>query len=153
MTPNKYCRNLLWGFTLLVLIASAECSWAGRERYEVFLGGHRLEVELAVTRQERMQGLSGRTYLGENKGMLFLYQKRTPLRFWMAGMKIALDLLWLDGPKVVGIEPNLQPPSPGQPPRMVLSPGPVDRVLEVRAGWTRKHGIKPGALLKGLPMF
>ncbi len=144
-------------FSILVLISLAPL-WpalaaAGRDRYEIFLDGHRLEVELAVTREERMQGLAGRTYLGENKGMLFLYQKKRPLRFWMAGMKIGLDILWLSGSRVVGVEHDVQPPAPGQRPRMVFSPGPVDRVLEVRAGWARKHRVGKGAVLKGPRKF
>ena len=147
------------GKTVLILVLGL-LSWAGpkfslaqQDRYEVHLDGHRLEVELAITRQDRMRGLSGRTYLSENKGMLFIYQRKTPLRFWMSGMKMSIDLLWLDNDRVVGIEPDLSPPSPGQQPRMVFSPSPVDRVLEVRAGWAARHGIKPGALLKGPRKF
>ena len=133
--------------------AGPDSSLAQQDRYEVHLDGHRLEVELAISRQDRMRGLSGRTYLPENKGMLFIYQRKTTLRFWMSGMKMGIDLLWLDNDRVLGIEPDLQPPSPGQQPRMVFSPGPVDRVLEVRAGWAARHGVKPGALLKGPHKF
>ena len=138
---------------LSLLLALPAPSLAGRDRYEVVLDGHRLEVELAITREERMRGLSGRTHLGPDKGMLFLYQKKMPLRFWMAGMRIPLDLLWLSGSRVVGIEQDIEPPAPGQTPRMVFSPGPVDRVLEVPAGWTRKHGVGKGAVLVGPKRF
>lgn len=155
MTLTRHFLKLLPAiFVLLSLIlVNPACGLADRDRYLVILDGHRLEVELAMTREERMRGLSGRTYLGENRGMLFLYQRKRPLRFWMAGMKIGLDLFWLSGPRVVGIESNIKPPSSGQTPRMVFSPGPVDRVLEVRAGWAEKHGIRPGAVLTGPKKF
>lgn len=136
----------------LVLLAPAR-TLAGPDRYQVVLDGHRLEVELAITHADRMRGLSGRTHLGRDKGMLFLYQRKRPLRFWMAGMRMALDIIWLSGPRVVGIEHDVQPPGPGQTPAMVFSPGPVDRVLEVEAGWTRKHGVRTGATLTGPRKF
>jgi uncharacterized protein len=148
---SRISAKLLLGAAILVALVLLEPGpgLAGREWFQVILDGHRLEVELALTRAERMRGLSGRTFLGENRGMLFIYKNRRPLRFWMNGMKIGLDLFWLDGPRVVGIEHGIEPPGPGQTPLSVFSPGPADRVLEVKAGWAKRHGVRTGAILIG----
>jgi len=117
--------------------------------HPISLDGLGLKVELARTRAEKTLGLSGRTSLAEGRGMLFLYPDRRVRTFWMAGMKISIDLLWLKGGEVVGVESRLPAPEPGQRPRSVTSPVPVDAVLEVPAGWAVRHRIGPGSRMTG----
>jgi uncharacterized membrane protein (UPF0127 family) len=110
----------------------------------VLLAGRQLVAELAVTPAQRVRGLAGRKFLRLDQGMLFIYRESKPRTFWMAGMKMPIDLVWLSGRRVVGIESRLEPPSPNRPPRQVTSPVPVDMVLEVRAGWCEAAGLRPG---------
>ena len=81
--------------------------------------------------------------------MLFLYPDLKVRAFWMVGMKISIDLLWLRKGAVVGVEHRLPAPKPGQRPRSVTSPTAVDAVLEVPAGWAARHRIGPGSRLTG----
>ncbi len=104
--------------------------------------GAKLKVDLAVTPTEMRQGLSGRKELANNEGMLFVFPTETVPSFWMKDMRFAIDIIWLDKQsRVVGIEHNMQPDSYPQ----LFSPSqPIKYVLEVKAGWAKKHAIKLG---------
>ena len=49
----------------------------------VKLGGISIAVELALTPESQAQGLSGRDRLGENEGMLFVFDRPDKYSFWM----------------------------------------------------------------------
>ena len=60
---------------------------------EIILNGISFEVDLAITEDERHQGLMGRTELKDNHGMLFVYDEQQQLSFWMKSTLIPLDIL------------------------------------------------------------
>lgn len=101
-----------------------------------------IAVEIVDTPQTRQQGLSGREFLSENKGMLFVHEQPGLQGYWMKGMKFPLDFVWLgDDMRVVGTEENILPETY---PKVFYSPQPVRHVLEVNAGWVQKNKIKAG---------
>jgi uncharacterized membrane protein (UPF0127 family) len=114
-----------------------------------FPSGARLTVEIARSAHETERGLMYRTSLPEDRGMLFVLERREDHAFWMQNTCIPLDLLFLeeDG-TIVGILEDL--PILNDTPRSVgrLSVN----VLEVNAGWCKRHGVKPGQKLV-LPPF
>ena len=60
------------------------------------IGGESFSLLVADTATTREQGLSGRT-LCSHCGMLFDFGTQQPnLEFWMRGMRIDLDMVWLD---------------------------------------------------------
>jgi uncharacterized protein len=99
-------------------------------------------VELARTPDEQARGLMFRRELPEGRGMLFLFEREEIRRFWMKNTLIPLDMIFLDGKRqIVGVEENTVPHDEE-------SRGPDDPaqyVLEVPAGYTRRHGLGPGA--------
>ena len=100
-------------------------------------------VELAVTNEEKIQGLSGRKNLPPAHGMLFLYDHKEQYPFWMNDMYIPLDFIWFDGNKVVDVTQNVSPEQ--SVPLPVITPiVPADKVLEVNAGEAAKYQIKVG---------
>lgn len=107
-----------------------------------------LKIELADTPQKRSLGLGGRDSLATDSGMLFLFD--TPPgkhQFWMKGMKIALDFIWINGDQVVDLLPNIPPPTPGTPDNALpiyTSNLDIDKVLEVNAGFINTYNIKVG---------
>jgi len=104
-----------------------------------------LDVEIADTPATEQRGLMYRTKLGENKGMIFVWPSESRRTFWMHNTCIPLDMLFLakDGTIVGLLE---QVPTLNDRARSVRCPAAY--VLEVNAGWTRKHGIKPGMKLE-----
>jgi uncharacterized membrane protein (UPF0127 family) len=127
----------------LALPALAGCGSSGTgstpaATVEVRIGGASVQAEVAAAPNARERGLSGRASLAEDRGMLFVYRDHRQRTFWMKGMRFPLDIIWIDRGRVTGIEPNAPVPSGGDLP-IYPSPGPADRVLEVRAGWAARH--------------
>lgn len=121
----------------------------------IAVGGKEIHVEMADTPALRSRGLSGRTSLEEDRGMLFAFDsKNLSPTFWMKDMKIAIDIIWIDSSsngladaKIIRIDKGVVPPPEGTPDSelALFNPGaPIDYVLEVNAGFSDKNGIKVG---------
>jgi uncharacterized membrane protein (UPF0127 family) len=82
-----------------------------------------------------------RTHLDDDQGMLFSWKDQRPRSFWMKNTCIPLDMLFIDRQgTIVGIleqVPTLNLASRG------VRCG-AQHVLEVNAGWTRRHGVFAG---------
>ncbi|MDP3998684.1 MAG: DUF192 domain-containing protein [bacterium] len=114
------------------------------------LGRAEITVEVADTEWERSQGLSGRTSLLRNQGMLFVFPQKSRYSFWMSDMKFPLDFIWIDGYKVVEITYDVPYPKNGESPITIAPKAPADKVLEVNAGVASAAGVKVGDQIGGL---
>ncbi|MBL9021229.1 MAG: DUF192 domain-containing protein [Myxococcales bacterium] len=105
------------------------------------IAGVEVAVELAKKNADRMRGLMYRKELGDNAGMLFVFEEERALQFWMKNTCIPLDMIFIsDKGVVVGVEENTPMLSTD-----TFGPScPARFVLEVNAGWARKHGVRPG---------
>lgn len=105
-----------------------------------------VEVEIADTDEERDKGLSGRSSLAENRGMLFVMPEDSQPSFYMFDMKFALDFIWIDNEQVIGFTENVEPPADNEEDNLpTYEPSaPVDYVLEVNAGFIAKNKIEIG---------
>ena len=113
---------------------------------KVFVRGQEFSVEIADTPMKRSRGLSGREKLEINEGMLFLFSNAGYQSFWMKGMVIPIDIIWIKGSKIVGFEKNVRP-EPGVRTtnlKRYVSPEAVEKVLEVSAGTAERLGIEIG---------
>lgn len=94
-----------------------------------------------MTPKTRERGLMYRTKLEEHAGMLFAWPSEEIRSFWMRNTCIPLDMLFLDKrAHIVGILEQV--PTLNEASRSV--PCPAAYVLEVNAGFCRRHGIRPG---------
>lgn len=122
---------------------------AGGEKKTLTVGGTTFEVGVAANAVSRMRGLSGRPSLGENEGLLFIFPTSGNYGFWMKEMNFPIDIVWINGGKVIGFSENLRP----EPNKTVFTlpiyypPGEADEVLEINAGAVSKYGIKEGDLV------
>ena len=103
--------------------------------------GVSVDAELARNDAENERGLMYRQKMGEEEGMFFFLGDRRVQTFWMHNTCIPLDMIFVDDDgTIVGIVEDAS----------VLDDGPrqVDCasrfVLEVNAGWSRRHHVKPG---------
>lgn len=114
---------------------------------KILVGEKMVSVEIAKTPQEREQGLSDRETLCSNCGMLFIFDQPDIYPFWMRRMNFDIDILWIAGDRVVDITLSAKKPSVEDfesPKEFYSSKMPIDKVLEVNAGWVEKNGIKVG---------
>jgi len=110
-------------------------------------GAPRVDVEIARNDHDIQRGLMYRTSMPEGRGMLFRLEERREHTFWMHNTCIPLDMMFVDDDGlIVGIVESAMPLDDAT--RSVGCPS--TWVLEVNAGWSRKHGVKPGQRL-GIP--
>jgi uncharacterized membrane protein (UPF0127 family) len=112
----------------------------------------RLEVELMLTDEHHQRGMMYRRGLADDKGMLFAWSQPAIHSFWMRNTCIPLDMLFIDREGfVAGIIENV--PTLNDEGRSIDCPVPY--VLEVAAGWSRKHGVAAGQRveIEGVPQF
>ena len=117
------------------------------EKKEVKIGNLTLLVEIADSEEKRARGLSGKRKLAEDGGMLFVFEKENVFpSFWMKGMLIPIDIIWIDEWEVVKIHENVQPEPEKSASELIkyYPDGPVDFVIEVNAGFSGKNNIRVG---------
>ena len=109
-------------------------------------------VDLAVTPEERTQGLSGRPSMDTNRGMLFVYDADGPRTFWMPDMHFPLDMVWIRADcTVAGVTADVPNPSldtPREQLELYPSAGMARFILELNAGQAATHGIEAGGVVK-----
>ncbi len=129
---------------LILLISSLLLGgWVVRKPFIRINGVKVVVVEVMDTNEKRQQGLSGRERLGENEGMLFVFDRPGIYSFWMKEMKFPLDFVWINEDKVVDLREKV-----GITEMNIRPARPADRVLEVNSGWIEKHQIKVGDEVK-----
>jgi hypothetical protein len=102
-------------------------------------------VEIAREDEHRQRGLMYRTKMADEAGMIFVFEERTNHTFWMHNTCIPLDMLFIDRDgTIVGIEENV----PTMDDSTFEVGCPSTYVLEVNAGWTRRHGVEAGQSVK-----
>ncbi len=137
-------------FLFLASIFLAGCVITGPDFVSpstVILAGQTVKVTLASTPEQLAKGLAGVKNLDWDQGMLFIFPRRDYYNFWMKDMLIPLDIIWIDGNKVVEISKNVLPPVDlAQQANLPIYQGsqPVDYVLEVKAGFSDKFGLEVG---------
>lgn len=106
------------------------------------IGAAGLRVEVARTLGERYRGLSWREKLPPGRGMAFVFPGPRAVAMTMRGMRFDLDFIWCRKNRVVKVDHRVS--RLGGPQALINSPGVVDLVVEVPAGWARAHGVLPG---------
>ncbi|MFK5980794.1 MAG: DUF192 domain-containing protein [Rhizobiaceae bacterium] len=96
------------------------------------------QVEIADNGVSRAQGLMNRGPLPLNAGMLFLYNGKTPVSFWMKNVSFPLDIIFFnEAGSVVKIHENALPNDLTP----IQSEVPIIAVLELRGGTAKQDRI------------
>ena len=105
-----------------------------------------LVVEMANTKASRELGLSGRTKMGDDEGMLFVFDTPGRYGFWMKDMAFPLDIIWInENGIVVSIERNIAPDSY---PKTFMNQSDASYVLEMNQGLAERFGLYLGSKVK-----
>ena len=112
------------------------------------LDGGTINARVAESGPEQEKGLMGVTSLTDGEGMLFPFAPARVVSFWNQGMLMPFDLIWIRSGRVLGIESNF--PKLEIKPITKESPGSIDNVIELSAGWVSRHGTRVGDQIFGL---
>lgn len=117
-----------------------------RKTVIVEINDQTIVADTAITRNEKEKGLSGRDSLWINGGMLFVFDIEDKQHFWMKDMNFPIDIVWISGNEVVGIERDVQPEPDVSREELSIysSPEPVDKVLEIQAGRSDSLNLEEG---------
>lgn len=110
-------------------------------------GIHLIKAEVAATEANRQQGLMFRDRMGQNEGMVFVFDGPATVCMWMKNTLIPLSVAFIDGSgKIINIE-DMQPHST----ESHCAKKPASYALEMNQGWFKQKNIKPGTAIDGLP--
>jgi len=144
MTDRKTWLLLSAIFLLLWIYpgpgATEELSAGGNPYVWVTVGQVKVKAEAVRTPEKLYLGLGYRQDLPAGQGMLFFMPTREVQSFCMRGMQFPLDIIWIARGRITGIEANVSPGYQGS----LISPEPVNFVLEVPGGFAAKYGVRPG---------
>lgn len=107
-------------------------------------GGEEVQVrvEVADDAEEQAKGLMGRTALGEERGMLFVFPDEQVRSFWMRDTLIPLSIAYIDSEgRIIDIQD--MEPRDDDPPHYV-SAEPARYALEVNQGFFDERGVEVG---------
>jgi len=109
------------------------------------IDGFILNFDLALTDKQKHDGLSIKSSMQENEGMLFIFDEPTRQSFWMKGMKFPIDIIWLDeNLSIVHIEKSLDPCETWNPCPAYKPTAEALYVLETISGFSEEHDLKIG---------
>lgn len=110
-------------------------------------GIHVIQAEFADNDASRMQGLMHRTSMGQNSGMLFVFEDARIHCMWMKNTLIPLSVAFLDERGTILNVAQMEPQSE----RTHCAARPARYALEMNRGWFDSRGIKAGARIRGIP--
>jgi len=123
--------------------------WFYWPKATIRIGGRDVAVTVASTASHWYKGLSGRRSLAENTGMLFKYTRRDYHTMVMRDMRFSLDIVWLDGDRIVDVAPGLKPENglseaelTRYRPRL-----PCTTVIELPDGFVTSNAVKIGDIV------
>jgi uncharacterized membrane protein (UPF0127 family) len=145
LAPVTSCGLLLFVAFSLCLTASAvnadgQSAQPRLPTIELGIGDKTLVVEVAATGQQRYMGLSFRESLGNEEGMLFVFENERPLTFTMRNTRIPLSIAYISKDLVINeiVEMDVGPN------QIFPSQQPAQFALEVNQGWFKVNGIEAG---------
>lgn len=108
-------------------------------------GTHSFDIRLAVSPEERAQGLMFVESMPADAGMLFVFENERALGFWMKNTLIPLDMIFITSRGTIRkVHENAIPHDL----TTIRSGGPALAVLEINGGVARQLGIAKGALVR-----
>ena len=107
------------------------------------ISGETIQLEVAQTPQQQATGLMFRESLADNRGMLFPFASERTARFWMKNVPISLDMIFLNGDRVVGLATDV-PPCTDEPCPIYGPDALVNKVIELRGGRAKELNVRVG---------
>lgn len=115
----------------------------------IIIGKQTFKLYVAKSGKEKEVGLSEKKSLQQDFGMFFPFEKADYYSFWMKNMQFSIDIIFINGKKIVKIYQNVQPPTSKEESLPIYKPEkPTDKVLEINSGLSQKYNFKEGDEVK-----
>src|SRR4030042_2501153 len=110
LLTNRVARLFVWFLLISVAIIWVMSRKQPNGTKQMQIGSVPLRVEVSQSQDEILLGLSYRDSLAEDHGMLFVMPYAKQQTFWMKGMRFSLDMIFIEGMRVVEIRANIPAP-------------------------------------------
>lgn len=125
---------------IIIFILAVGFFWSSKYFKLVSINGRKFIAETALTAEKQKKGLGERDKLGQNRAMLFEFNRFGQHGFWMKNMNFDLDILWISGDRIVYIAKNISHES-----LEIIKPKmSADKVLEINSGLSDKYRFEIG---------
>jgi uncharacterized membrane protein (UPF0127 family) len=147
-TLDLMFRPLLLAFALALVACDSRRPEAApvpelglETRFPVRMGVVLTQLRVAASDLEKARGLMGVTRLAEAEGMAFMYDAETRMSFWMKETPLDLDIGFFarDGTLL-----EVRMMAARETETTSSASDQVRFAIEMRAGWFRDFGVKPG---------
>ncbi len=146
-----YVEPRPWHFVLLAVVVITAIGFSIYQKQwptaYVNVSGDTFKVLVANTYARQVEGWSNKKNMGGYGGMLFTFSDYGQHAMVMRDMDFPLDIIWLDGNRIIDMAPNL-PPAQHNIPENELTPYfarlSSTAVLELPAGFIVSHHLKIG---------
>jgi uncharacterized membrane protein (UPF0127 family) len=105
-----------------------------------------VEFETASTNSQRTLGLSGRSSMSRDKGMLFDFGEPAEYCMWMKDMRFSLDMIWLNSDQEIVY--MIEDVTPETYPKSFCGPKDAQYVVEVNSGVVKAGDLRVGQHLR-----
>ncbi len=139
----KTCKHFL---AVFIILGAAVVPIHGNNAYTIMIVNTKgvpvpLHVEIADTEPLRMKGLMDRKEMGENRGMLFVFDREQILNFWMKNTHVPLSIAYISR---IGMINEIRDMKPLDISVTYPSAMPALYALEVNRGWFARNNITKG---------
>lgn len=149
---NWILERIFWNaFSIIACLAITSCSLSAQSfkaTTTLQVNDVTLYVALAQDNESRAKGLMMVEQLGEDEGMLFVFNKPQKLSFWMKNTPLPLSIAYISKEGIIKEIYDMQPFSE----KSIPSQYAVLYALEVPKGSFKTLGIKVGDKVEGLPV-
>jgi len=131
------------GLLIIIILVFIKIDYLNPQLPTAEINGHIFSLFLAKTEQEQAIGLAKFNKINKNQAMLFLFPKADYYSFWMKNMKFPIDIIFINGNRVVDVFKKV-PVWPNDNLPVYTTDAKADKVLEINAGLSDKYKIKIG---------
>ena len=139
---NKYLKEVMAIITMLVMAEGY--AYVAVMRQVKMPSGKKIIVEIADTNSARARGLMFRKELGQDRGMLFVFEQEDFHSFWMKNTLIPLDMIWISESKKIVYYVENAVPCKKDPCESYIPFQKAKYVLELKGGSSDKIGLVEG---------
>jgi hypothetical protein len=132
--------------TFVIFLFFVATSWGYSSLPFIEIGlkdGTVINVEVAASKHDRERGLMYRDDLGDDEGMLFVFDSEGNYPFWMKNVNFPIDIVWINSDMRVVDTQTAMPCTKHC--IDYVSEYPARYVLEVPVGFAAAHSIKIGS--------
>lgn len=135
--------GLVFGFNYLFRHAATPLGQSPSST--ITINKHAFRVIVAKSDNEKEIGLSNKSSLASDQGMLFPFQTADYYAFWMKNMKFPIDIIYINNSRIVTIFHSVPSPKNTNDQLPIYKPSqPANNVLEINAGLAKKYNFKEG---------